>query len=267
MISLRSPGFTLIELLVVVTIIIVLLALLTPALDRAMYQAELTLCGSQLKAFATGLTTGATERNRKYPTRLTRFQPIDVSQMDLTSRAVLDERPELRAYLGLELNRLLNCPLSRPVDIDRSEPDAIAQTSYAMWHGWPTGGSESAMRKLGDRWTYMGQRFAILANDYELGNDATYYSGQPDRDGVLTPYVVNNAGAIVGWDKQTTSTWYAPLQTIRGRVDMNVVYTDNSVSRIESVQHFQKDDERLTFVPNTWNAGSHINNWQRVPTH
>src|ERR1043165_1931025 len=47
-------AFTLIELLVVITIIVVLLALLTPALDKAMYQAELAVCGANLRAIANG---------------------------------------------------------------------------------------------------------------------------------------------------------------------------------------------------------------------
>src|ERR1041385_7046662 len=45
----RMTAFTLIELLVVVTIIVVLLALLTPALDRAIYRAELLRCGANQK--------------------------------------------------------------------------------------------------------------------------------------------------------------------------------------------------------------------------
>src|SRR5438876_557647 len=47
-------AFTLIELLVVVTIIVVLLALLTPALDRAIYQAELTVCAANQHTVGAG---------------------------------------------------------------------------------------------------------------------------------------------------------------------------------------------------------------------
>jgi hypothetical protein len=211
------------------------------------------------------LTTGATERKRQYPPRRSRFQPIDLSQMDLTSRTVLNEREELREYLGVSLNKVLNCPLSKPVDIDHSLDDSIAQTSYAMWYGWPTGASERVMRKLGDRWTYDGDSFQVLANDYELGNDTTYYCGQSDRDGVLLPYIVQDAGLIGGWDKQTTATWYAPLATIRGVFDANTAYTDNSVLRLHDVKHFSVPDERMTLVPNTANAATTVNNWERVP--
>ena len=49
-------GFTLVELLVVITIIVILLALLAPALDKAIYQAELAVCGTRVRAIATGCT-------------------------------------------------------------------------------------------------------------------------------------------------------------------------------------------------------------------
>ena len=47
--SQRERGFTLIELLVVITIIVILLALLVPAINKGIYAAELAKCGSQLK--------------------------------------------------------------------------------------------------------------------------------------------------------------------------------------------------------------------------
>src|SRR5688500_8855542 len=65
----RTTAFTLIELLVVVTIIVVLLALLTPALDKAIYQAELTVCGANQRAVAMSAVSYATGSKRFYPHR------------------------------------------------------------------------------------------------------------------------------------------------------------------------------------------------------
>lgn len=61
--SYRS-AFTLIELLVVVTIIVVLLALLVPSLDRAIEQAQRAVCAANQDAVQTGSSTYAIQ-NRK----------------------------------------------------------------------------------------------------------------------------------------------------------------------------------------------------------
>ena len=262
--SSRNSGFTLLELLVVVTVIVVLVALLAPALDEAVYQAEQTQCAGQLKLFGTAVTASALERNRRYPARYSRFQPIDLSQKDLASGEIRDERDELREYLGTSLNAVLNCPMTRPVDIDNSAEDSLAQTSYAMWYGWSTGLGERVMRKLGDNWTFADGVYRLLANDYELGNANSYYNGQPDRDGVLVPYVVQDAGLVGGWDKQTTSTWHTTIGTRRGPTDVNAVYTDASVDRVRTVRYHEEEDDRMAFVPNLGN-GSTTNNWVRVP--
>src|SRR6266478_4856578 len=68
-VSRRPQAFTLIELLVVVTIIVVLLALLTPAVDRAIYQAELARCAAQLHGICAGVQVYAAENKRWYPQR------------------------------------------------------------------------------------------------------------------------------------------------------------------------------------------------------
>src|SRR5687767_13925462 len=62
-------GFMLIQLLVVIGIIVILLAILTPALDRAMYSAELAACGSTMKGLALSGLTYAFDHNRVYPSR------------------------------------------------------------------------------------------------------------------------------------------------------------------------------------------------------
>src|SRR5687767_1042700 len=67
--SYMRRAFTLIELLVVVTIIVVLLALLTPALDRAIYVAELALCGTHARGIAVSVQSYAAAHKRFYPYR------------------------------------------------------------------------------------------------------------------------------------------------------------------------------------------------------
>ena len=62
-------GFTFVELLVVVTIVIVLLALLAPAMDQAIYQAELTICSARLNGAATMVSSYAFGYRRAYPYR------------------------------------------------------------------------------------------------------------------------------------------------------------------------------------------------------
>src|ERR1041385_9518426 len=61
----QGSAFTLIELLVVVTIIVILLAMLTPAVDQAVYRGELTVCSTHQKGIATAATVYAAERQRK----------------------------------------------------------------------------------------------------------------------------------------------------------------------------------------------------------
>jgi len=63
----RREGFTLIELLVVVTVIIVLLALLTPALDKAIYAAEKVDCLSRQRVLISAANTYAIDQKKYLP--------------------------------------------------------------------------------------------------------------------------------------------------------------------------------------------------------
>ena len=79
-------GFTLVELLVVITIIVILLALLAPALDQAIYQAELAVCAARQDGLLTIFHAyAADEGRRKYPSGInqdggdrTFFVPMDM---------------------------------------------------------------------------------------------------------------------------------------------------------------------------------------------
>src|SRR5437870_3033494 len=67
----RLTAFTLVELLVVISIIVTLLALLSPALDRAIYQAEMAVCGARLRSVAGSALIYAPDFRRQYPYRPT----------------------------------------------------------------------------------------------------------------------------------------------------------------------------------------------------
>lgn len=60
-------AFTLIELLVVITVIVILLALITPALDQAITRAELTICAARHKGMGQVFANYAVEFRRKFP--------------------------------------------------------------------------------------------------------------------------------------------------------------------------------------------------------
>src|SRR5687768_17021008 len=62
----KRSAFSLVELLVVITIMVVLLSLLTPAMEQAVYQAELATCAANLDAMGTGLAGYAMENTRRF---------------------------------------------------------------------------------------------------------------------------------------------------------------------------------------------------------
>src|ERR1041385_5328344 len=94
------PAFTLIELLVVITIIVVLLALLTPALDRAVYQAELASCGGRLKALGAGFALYAFNNGRRYYSH-DRYDAMRVADPD--AYGGVDLRVPYRGYIDAGL--------------------------------------------------------------------------------------------------------------------------------------------------------------------
>ena len=101
-------GFTLIELLVVIAIIVVLLALLVPALDKALYQSELAVCATHLNAITTGANTYALNFKRSYPYRPGvvaggNYYPYQLSDGGIkdSGRPGNDDRKMLRDYMRM----------------------------------------------------------------------------------------------------------------------------------------------------------------------
>ena len=217
------PAFTLIELLVVVTIIVVLLAMLTPALDKAIYQAELVVCASRLHATGTGSTVYAMDQRRRYPYRLglhetNVWQPYmlnlipslsEVYKDDRTTPAVggYDDRPMLRGYIAI--NKMLNDPFCAPVNLETTQLDSMVTASYDLWFGWgykkyAGNAAENAagqkittgrgMFKLGDRFDWEGRAFDLLGGDMDLveSEDNAVIGSHPEGNGFTINQVLQD---------------------------------------------------------------------------
>jgi prepilin-type N-terminal cleavage/methylation domain-containing protein len=220
-------AFTLVELLVVITIIVVLLALLAPALDQAVYQAELTLCSANLRAIATTSSLYAADHKRAYPHRSGVFPDNDNivwwpdQVRDPRDGGVHDDRPELRPYM--DINKMLNCPLVADVDLTRDggSGTTLILANYELYFGWGYRNSVSnprpnsrppagaAMIRLGDRWesdagfppdhaSGLGRRYnmSLIAADveYENFNSNNSWSSHPDKAGALGEMAWQNYG-------------------------------------------------------------------------
>src|ERR1051325_11645311 len=98
------PAFTLIELLVVITIIVVLLALLAPAVDKAIYQAELAVCETNLHGIGAGGIIYTQDFKRRYPYRPGHSngggnQQARIKNTD--ARLPYDDRPTIDKHIAL----------------------------------------------------------------------------------------------------------------------------------------------------------------------
>ena len=298
-----ATAFTLVELLVVVTIVVVLLAMLAPALDRAVYQAELAVCGARLHGIGAAVTLYAMDQRRQYPYRrgvreTSVWQPYmlnliaQLAPLYKEDRSTpppidgYDDRPILRGYI--EINKFLTDPFCRLVDLDNSEPDSLTTASYDLWFGWQyrhRGVIDAGMFRLGDRftWSYedtsgrrLSDSFDLLAGDMDKlapGGPAMMGS-HPDAESVLTHQVMQDetavgstfspGGIILGAaGSKFTLSRWIVGRYPRGLIDSNFVRADGSVQRYAEVK---VDDARMAQVPQFVNNGSRYpSQWNHIP--
>ena len=270
-----KSAFTIIELLVVVTIIVLLLALISPALSKAIYSSQLTKCGAgPLRTMAAGVIQYAMENKRFYPDR--GIQNLDrrgtVTYLPAMALAYplqggFDARPPLRPLFSI--NKMVQCPFVEPVEMDHTEPDINVEASYMMLWGWqykpaaagnspglPGGGAaQTGMFKLGDRFEWReGNRnsfYRVLAADMDLiyAEAGSIQGSHPDRDQPsMWQLVAVEAPGF--WPRNNLSRWVNNMRD-RGLADLNFVYDDGSVLRLDGLLGWQwnRRDPRLDRLP------------------
>ena len=276
----RQAAFTLIEFLVVVTIIVVLLSLLGPAMDKAIYQAQLVQCAVNLRNIGGGAMNYATDNRRTYPRHpslVKRVPPWQLSMDDVPAgQGTWDWRPMIRKHIPL---KSLIDPLCQAVDLENDlithelNGTGTKTRTYASvlpWFGYgffPADGPvERGMFRVGDRFSWQGQSFNVLVSDADdVAPSLNLVAGShPDDADVQVPYVLKNE--LNAPFRYTYSRW-AALNTMvsrRGRLDTNYAYDDGAVHRYTKVAWDEGEPggngDRMVKVPtysdaSAWNNG------------
>jgi prepilin-type N-terminal cleavage/methylation domain-containing protein len=261
--SFIRSAYTLVELLVVVTIMVVLLALLAPAMDRAIYQAEMILCATTQRALGSSATLYATDFARRYPPRTgaEQWEYVEINKLASPSTSNYDLRPLIRGHI--QVNKMFDCPFSQPVDWETTDPETAPYMNYGWWFGTQYRG-HAGMMKLGDRftWTWNGRMRAydVMLGDYDVSEGQ---SSHPDALGVYVNRVYEDIGVVTGLfagpDKVTLSVWMNPglepnIYDRRGPVDLNFLFQDQSSQRLDAVLPHDADLDRVPHRPsgNGW---------------
>lgn len=181
--------FTLIELLTVTVIIAILAAILLPALMRAKYVAQVTVCMNNMKQQALGLSTYASDNDLLYPQRGSSRN--DLEKMHNSDNA-WDIRPIMRGYHFGNNQSILECPLA-------SNPDASANdTNYNMYFTAVIMGSIGGLGSKVYQYDYEGRILSTSRTGRSM-TDTKYYlpiRGSMRKVGQSWRYATNYDGNL-----------------------------------------------------------------------
>lgn len=277
--STKRPAFTLLELMVVTAIIALLLAMLMPAIDRAVYAAQMAAEGANLKGSVEGLYSYAANHRSRYPYRAyfdVNQGPNGVELLKVGDNPRWDLRPVLRPYLPMK--NLLD-PFSAHINYDTLDPDGNIQCNYSLWFDYGVFGS-SRMSRVGSRFTWLGDSFSVLIGDFDLvvPVSGAVFNGHADEKGVMSFVVGENLtefglpGAVAGpqgrkWSYSRWQRW-SDGEWRRGPVDQQYGYQDGSVRRYDGMSNGQtgvSEDSRMVKVPPRPYATETASYWSYLP--
>lgn len=257
-------AFTLIELLVVVSIIVILLALLVPALDKAIYQSELAVSAQKLQEIGMGATNYAVAHAKAYPHR--RGVLESGWRPDQLTDHTLDDRPMLFPYIPAELHTspLTGRPADRGVEAQITDTEgrpAWVFGSYAMFFGWKYTTEEKGMLEMEQKFTWQGQPYGVLAADFSAVNlkNQQSVSGNPDYSGYSwmtpsdgtddfrnRPAISSMFGHVPANTRILFSAWNNDGPKEHDGVDLGYALADGAFIRYTDVK---MSDPRMNLVP------------------
>ena len=263
-------AFTLIELLVVITIIVVLLSLLAPALDQAIYAAEMARDAAQMRGISQATLGYASEYKRAYPNR---DPNSSFDAMQIKHSTVFDIPRRLEAYVPPKMfidPFLAEARLN--VDECMRDPYGVFMPGYHVYLDWgrpnadPANADVVRMRRLGQKMIFRApegdtREFGIILADRDARNpDDWATSSHVDKEASQSlwayqaggnPWLVQGLGPAVGpATGNVYVAWWIGIPT-RGLLDNHYAMDDGSVLRLDDVPLVRNlgDDERITFVP------------------
>jgi len=259
----RARGFTLVELLVVITILVVLLALLAPAMDQAIYQAELVVCAARLETIAASATLYASSFRQYYPHREWVADNPEQPHFLGATGYVTDHRPRWKGYMPIDG---FQDPLTPAIELEATPNYYYIFGSYLLWYSWGYAGQKFS-RKVHDRFEYPGTpgSYSLLASDYDEYNldFEAMLSNHNDRAATMGPQVMENQGlGGTTFGALSLSRWLITGQS-RQELDLNFAYQDGAVVRLPALK--PNDEERTRMLPQTIRAIDFPRWYTRVP--
>lgn len=254
-------GFTLIELLVVIAIIALLLAIITPALNKVKQTAKLTICGNNQRQLTLGVNAYAIENDDKYPYAVSTKNTGDYSWPNMLNYSNSGTRVAEKCvgyYLSDYLPEVgvFMCPIApqktknlyQQAYFDyMNDPYNSVFSSYNMyWGGYTMADIDfvGPVKQTSDNKLLVSDVLSFGPDG--AGGEGRWYSSHGSRE-------FKSRSTEDLWGNLMSAMYFVdlPMDEPPGDVAMNYALTDGSVDRysIEETDEHAHGSERAFRVP------------------